>query len=123
MAESQRDNMGGGAPCHDEADCSLAGKCVKGFCVCDIAWIGSSCQRLNVLRASSDSRFQEHASFGASLLESEDPWFENESQQSTRQFHLFAISISKGCSVSQLPSNSELICAASEQPDGNFYFV
>ena len=37
--------------CKNNFDCSYNGKCSNGKCVCQPQWIGTYCQRLNLLRA------------------------------------------------------------------------
>ena len=39
------------AACTDDLSCSLNGACVDGVCSCDSGWIGSSCERLDLLPA------------------------------------------------------------------------
>ena len=37
--------------CHNNVDCSMAGQCTKGACICEKGWTGTSCQRINFGKA------------------------------------------------------------------------
>eukprot|EP01052_Picozoa_sp_SAG31_P030711 SAG31_NODE_3174_length_4587_cov_7.232843_1_plen_157_part_00 len=39
---------GGGWQCENDFDCSLAGHCVGGECICDDGFVGAGCEHLNV---------------------------------------------------------------------------
>ena len=70
------------AACTDDLSCSLNGECVGGACSCDSGWVGSACERLDLLPADLSQGYNhllEHeqdnestSSWGATQLKGDD---------------------------------------------------
>lgn len=54
----------GGATCGTAADCSYAGVCADGKCICDPAWTGAKCEALDLRPAKPNGGFNAAVAYG-----------------------------------------------------------
>ena len=96
--------------CTSAVDCSLAGVCVAGACVCDKTWSGSSCAALNLLPANRSEGMHQpsYASWGGLPVEE------------AGQFHLFFADFTLHCGLGSWGTNSQVSRAVSDHPAGPY---
>jgi hypothetical protein len=104
----------GGAPCEDARGCFLAGDCVGGACVCDAWATGANCSMLNLAPADPANGLQIPGShtWGGHAVK--------DTSTGVAQYHGYFSFMLGGCTLSSWTSNSALIHAVSDSPDGPF---
>ena len=101
------------AVCQGAADCSLGGICVGGVCVCDAAFTGPTCSRLNLLPAPTTALWNAGnatASWGGNVVfdESDGKW------------HLFFAELLDHCPLRFWGTNSVVSHATGDSPTGPY---
>eukprot|EP00927_Polykrikos_kofoidii_P035261 TRINITY_DN2983_c0_g5_i1.p1 TRINITY_DN2983_c0_g5~~TRINITY_DN2983_c0_g5_i1.p1 ORF type:complete len:532 (+),score=71.79 TRINITY_DN2983_c0_g5_i1:217-1812(+) len=105
--------------CNNDWDCSLAGECRQGRCICDAWTSGADCSYLNLLPVNR-SRIgyvdERHTSWGGNAVLGSDG-----------QWHLYAAEIAcnaqdtgSRCGLSNWESTSQVVHAVSPEPDGPY---
>eukprot|EP01063_Lacrimia_lanifica_P001128 TRINITY_DN10547_c0_g1_i1.p1 TRINITY_DN10547_c0_g1~~TRINITY_DN10547_c0_g1_i1.p1 ORF type:complete len:382 (+),score=71.61 TRINITY_DN10547_c0_g1_i1:103-1248(+) len=109
----------GDSTCSSAAECSLNGACVSGRCVCDAAWAGPRCSRLNLVPMDRDAaergvyRPTDGAtSWGASVVHSKEDGL----------YHMFAAQMKGNCTLTSWIPNSEVIHATAAGLLGPYTF-
>eukprot|EP01047_Picozoa_sp_COSAG01_P026977 COSAG01_NODE_1760_length_9301_cov_8.687242_6_plen_326_part_00 len=102
----------GGGQCASEWDCSLGGLCSTGRCRCDPQYTGSHCAVLRLRRAKLDNGMQVNGThtWGGHALK--DP--------ATGQWVGFFSYMAGRCDLGTWGSNSMIVSAVSDQPDGPY---
>jgi hypothetical protein len=104
----------GGGTCSDEWDCSLAGDCHKGKCTCDAQYTGSHCGVLRLRKAKVDNGLQANSTathtWGGHALKD---------AASGKWVGYFSY-MAAGCGLHNWQSNSMIISAVAESPDGPY---
>lgn len=105
-------NVNASYSCSTEFDCSLGGECVDSKCVCNPEWTGLDCGMLNLLPASNYKAFyrSNESSWGGSVIYS----------SSDNKYHMFVADMSYNCNLTQWETNSRVVHATSDTPDGNY---
>lgn len=103
------------AGCASDEDCHLNGVCTSGTCACVPEWTGETCGELNLhpARPSPQSGYDEAntSSWGGSIIASEDGLH-----------HMFVSRMVKGGGLDTWTTNSEIIHATSEDPEGPYSY-
>jgi hypothetical protein len=103
--------------CSDDMDCSLNGECNKATrtCACTPAWGGPRCETLQLRPAAAraglhtlEADGRNASSWGGSVLKIEDT------------FHMWASEMVNHCGIHAWATNSRVVHAASEAPDGPY---
>ena len=100
--------------CVTSTDCSLNGDCVQGSCQCDSAWTGIRCEELEILPTNLHSGYHNltaGASWGGLPIFADGKW------------HLFVAQMVNNCSFKYWQSNSEIIRAESQFPNGPYAYA
>ena len=102
----------GGARCADGTGCNLNGLCHAGRCVCDAQWQGADCGTLALLPAARDGGFRRTGfhQWGGNPFYSE---FDS-------TYHVFAVEMTKGCSIGDYITNSQIVHAESATAEGPY---
>ena len=102
----------GGGACADSWDCSLAGECVSGKCVCDPQYTGSLCAVLRLRRARLGNGMQANGThtWGGHALK----------EPSSGKYVGFFSYMAGRCDMRQWATNSMIVRAVSDEPDGPF---
>ena len=97
----------------DEA-CSLNGSILEGTCVCEPAWTGSTCSKLNFKPALPESGYRHlsgnanHSSWGGG------GWYDEQD----KLWYMWVSEIAGGCGMAAWTSNSQTVRASSSDPLG-----
>ena len=99
--------------CSSEWDCSLNGECINSICKCDPGWKNERCDELNLdyLDYSKGYNNETQASWGGNVIFADNKW------------HLFVAQMKNGCSLDDYSSNSEIIRAESDNPEGPYKYA
>ena len=102
----------GGGSCTTEWDCSLGGECTGGKCVCDPQYTGSHCAVLHLRRAKLDNGMQVNGThtWGGHALK----------DAATGKWVGFFSYMAGRCDLGTWGSNSMIVSAVSDAPDGPF---
>eukprot|EP00039_Didymoeca_costata_P008545 m.113291 g.113291 ORF g.113291 m.113291 type:complete len:386 (+) comp14126_c0_seq2:63-1220(+) len=100
--------------CRNNMDCQLNGDCVNGSCVCDSAWSGSAdCSRLKFIPISQEAGYHNKTAVSWGGI----PILEN------GQWHLFVAQMELNCTLDDYGTNSAIIRAVSNHPEGPFNYA
>eukprot|EP00929_Paragymnodinium_shiwhaense_P105247 TRINITY_DN70176_c0_g1_i1.p1 TRINITY_DN70176_c0_g1~~TRINITY_DN70176_c0_g1_i1.p1 ORF type:complete len:478 (-),score=33.78 TRINITY_DN70176_c0_g1_i1:145-1578(-) len=98
--------------------CSANGDLVDDACVCDAGWRGKSCHELDTLPVHNDKLGYKNdttapwSSWGGSVIKSREDG----------KWHMFAAQMAKHCSLDAWGSNSEIVHAEADDPEGPFVY-
>jgi hypothetical protein len=110
------------SPCITSADCGFNGECVKnkkdhdpeaaGQCDCFQGWTGATCEVLDVLPSFGGLQLPNHtSSWGGSVAY----------DSTSKRYHMFASEIVNGCGLYDWTTNSQVVRATSETPEGPYF--
>ena len=99
-----RQHPKGGAACHTDWDCTLAGGCEGGVCVCDAAFTGANCTYFDMLPTPGAAYNQTNASSWGGRVNF-DPV--------DAQWHLHASEFENGCGIDEWEPSSTIVHATS----------
>ena len=99
--------------CETSVDCSLNGECVNLKCICDRGWKGKSCNKLNLdlFDYNHGYRNTTESSWGGNSIFEDGKW------------HLFVAQMKYSCPLANWGTNSEIIRAESDNPEGPYHYV
>ena len=106
----------GGPACASDLDCHLNGRCAGGICVCDTAWVGSTCGAL-------DLRPVEPLQMGfveRNATSQTTSWGGNAVRGEDGRWHMFVSEIANGCSLKDWTTNSQVVHATSDDAGGPY---
>ena len=105
--------------CTTPSECSFNGVCdVDGRCDCDPGWSGSTCSTLNLLPA--------RVRNGLNATEANGPvssWGGSVNQGDDGKWHMHAAAFQHNCGINQWNTNSYVVHAVSDSPDGVYTIV
>ena len=105
--------------CATSNDCGLNGDCVSSSCVCDPAWTGSTCTKLNLVPVTPDFaeagvyKHGSQTSWGANVLREDGDGL----------FHMFVAEMQNNCTLSSWIPNGMITHAVSDSLLGPFEYV
>lgn len=104
--------------CQDSWNCSLAGECKDGVCVCDKPWTGSDCSQLSFKPAPISScgkacayhaMDEKNTSWGGSVIKGEDG-----------KYYMATAEMANGCGLGSWTTNSQVAMAVASTPEGPY---
>ena len=99
----------------------------SGACACDPGWGGATCGRLALLpvadRAAEGYKNASVSSWGGSIVMVDDSPREDGDAASTGRYHLFAAEMTHGCGLLSWATNSRIVRATSDAPEGPYAFA
>ena len=108
---------GGPGPCSSADDCSLAGRCVSGRCICRAPFAGPACATLAFGGPSPAAGAYANASawsWGGSPITAQ--------RGEDRLYHLFTSQLTHGCGLLHYQTNSEVVHLTADRPEGPYAF-
>ena len=106
--------------CTTDEHCSLNGQCAVGACLCLAAWSGPTCGVLNVLPA----RLTAGLHSPASASPSTSSWGGSVAfDRQTGLWQMYAAEMTHGCGIGAWETNSRIVRAVADQPDGEYRVV
>jgi len=103
----------GGGTCSTSFDCSLGGECIHGQCACDPQYTGAQCGVLRLRRAKLNN--------GMAHSIAEHTWGGHAMQdKASGKWVGFFSYMANGCDLSTWGSNSMIVRAVADAPDGPF---
>ena len=98
--------------CESSLDCNNLGDCIKNKCHCDAGFKGVSCSKLDLLPTKQEWGFNDknHPSWGGNVI------YDN------NKYHLFSSYMKNRCDISMYATNSAIMRASSDFPQGPFTF-
>lgn len=103
--------------CASALDCELNGRCIRGNCVCDAAWRGAQCGELALLPGSRSQGYRptiggkRTGSWGGHAIRGDDG-----------RYHIFASTLSRGCSIDEWYTNSFISHGVASSPLGPYAY-
>eukprot|EP01084_Bolivina_argentea_P233743 393606_1 len=102
--------------CSTMADCSFNGICKNDICECFPQWIGGHCASLNIIAGSKDAGL--HSVVNGTR---QTTWGGGAIYDSTsKQWHMIAAEMIDSCGMGTWLSNSQIVHATSDSPDGSY---
>eukprot|EP00041_Stephanoeca_diplocostata_P009184 m.139695 g.139695 ORF g.139695 m.139695 type:complete len:371 (-) comp17638_c0_seq1:179-1291(-) len=102
--------------CNSDLDCSLAGQCKSGACVCEKWTRGADCAELNLRNLSSASQLQA----AVQPVDGFTTWGGSVVQDDDGLYHMFSAIMADRCSLSVWTFKSMVIHSTSTTPTGPF---